>query len=218
MAFLQDKDKEYIRNMFSSLSNKVKITFFTQEIGCQYCGDTLQILDETSDLSDKIELDVKYFSKDKNEVEKYKIDKTPAIVIEGEKDYGIRFYGIPSGYEYSSLLDDIVDISKGESGLTPQSKEMLKKIEKQIHLQVFVTPTCPHCPRAVKLSHKMAIENEQIVSDMIEATEFPELSMRYGVRGVPRTMIGEDFSIEGAVPEDHMIQKVLSAYHEYYSH
>ncbi len=217
MAFLQDKDKEYIRTVFSGMKEKVKITFFTQEIGCQYCGDTLKILDETSALSDKIELNVKYFSKDKLDVEKYKIDKTPAIIIEGEKDYGIRFYGIPSGYEYSSLLENIVDTSKGESGLMPQSKELVKQIENHIHLQVFVTPTCPHCPGAVKLAHKLAIENDNIISDMIEATEFPELSMRYGVRGVPRTMVGKDFSVEGAVQEHQFVQKVISAYHEYYS-
>jgi len=148
MAFLQEKDKEYIRTMFSGMKNKVNITFFTQEIGCQHCGDTLQILDETSSLSDKIELNVKYYSKDKQDVEKYKVDKTPAIVIEGDKDFGVRFYGIPSGYEYSSLLENIIDISKGESGLTPQSKELVKQIERHIHLQVFVTPTCPHCPGA----------------------------------------------------------------------
>ena len=217
MVFLQDKDKEYIRTMFSEMKENVNITFFIREIGCQYCGDTLMILEETSALSDKIELNIKYYSKDKQDVEKYKVDKTPAIVIEGEKDYGVRFYGIPSGYEYSSLLENIVDTSKGESGLSPESKELVKQIENLMHLQVFITPTCPHCPVAVKLAHKLAIENDHIVSDMIEATEFPELSMRYGVRGVPRTMIGEDFSVEGAVPEHQLLQKVISAHHEYYS-
>jgi glutaredoxin len=89
---------------------------------------------------------------------------------------------------------------------------MLAKIDKPLHLQVFVTPTCPYCPKAVRMAHKAAIENENITADMVEAAEFPHLSMRYNVRGVPRTVIGEDFPIEGAVPEMAFVEKVMEAY------
>ncbi len=209
MGFLQEKDKEYIRDLFSKMENEVIITNFTQEIECQYCRETRQILEEISELSDKITLRVYNFVNDKEIAQKYNIDKIPATVIEGKKDYGIRYYGIPSGYEFSSLIEDIVDVSKGDSGLSEESRELLKQIDAPLHLQVFVTPTCPYCPRAVRLAHKMAIENENITADMVEATEFPHLSMRYNVRGVPRTMVGEDYPIEGALPEKQFIETIV---------
>jgi len=212
MALLQEKDREQIRAMFRQLVNKVTITLFTQEIECQYCSETHQILEEVRELSDKLNLNVYNFQIDKEIVEQYKIDKIPATVIEGDQDYGIRYYGIPSGYEFSSVLEDIIDVSKGDSGLSSESKTLLKEITTPLRLQVFVTPTCPYCPRAVRLAHQIAIENKFVTGDMVEATEFPHLSMRYNVRGVPRTMVGEEFPIEGALPENAYIQKIVGSY------
>ncbi len=212
MGFLQEKDKEQIRKLFSGLRNNVKLINFTQEIECQYCRETRQILEELAGLSDKVSLEVFNLVTDKEAVEKYKIDKIPATVVEGEKDYGIRYYGIPSGYEFSSLLEDIIDVSKGQSGLSEQAKELVKQIDKPYHIQVFVTPTCPYCPGAVRLAHRLAMENENITADMVEATEFPHLSMRYNVRGVPRTILGKETPLEGAVPEMAFVEKVVESF------
>jgi len=212
MALLKEKDREQVRKTFEQLTGNVRLVMFTQEIECQYCRETRQILEEVSELNEKITLEVFNFVTDKAVAEKYNIDKIPATVVEGTKDYGIRYYGIPSGYEFSSLLEDIVDVSKGEAGLSEQSKALLKEITAPLRLQVFVTPTCPYCPRAVRLAHKMAMENEHITADMVEATEFPHLSMKYNVRGVPRTMIGEDVPIEGALPENEFVKRVVEAF------
>lgn len=212
MAFLNDQDKIQIRKIFGELVNKVQLVHFTQELECQYCLETRQLLEELSELSENLDLKVFNFQTDKELVEKFKIDKVPATIIVGEKDCGIRYYGIPSGYEFSSLVEDIVDVSKNESGLLAGTKELLSEIKNPIHLQVFVTPTCPYCPAAVRLAHKMALENENIIADMIEATEFPHLSMKYNVKGVPKTIIGEDTPIEGAVPELDLVGKIVEVY------
>lgn len=212
MGFLKEKDKKQIRKMFSGLKNDVKLINFTQEIECQYCRETRQILEELAALSDKLTLEIYDFVTDKEVVEKYNIDKIPATVVEGQRDYGIRFYGIPSGYEFSSLIEDILDISKGESGLSEQAKKLVKQIDVPYHIQVFVTPTCPYCPGAVRLAHKLAMENTNITADMVEATEFPHLSMRYNVRGVPRTIIGKETPLEGAMPEMAFVENVVNSF------
>ena len=211
MAFLTEKDQQYVRNLFENMKDEVKLIMFTQELECQYCRETRQILEEVASLTDKITLNVYNFQTDPQMVEKYNVDKIPATVIEGKKDFGIRYYGIPSGYEFSSLLEDIVDVSVNESGFSQEVKEKLAKVDSPLHLQVFVTPTCPYCPKAVRMAHKAAIENDNITADMVEATEFPHLSMRYNVRGVPRTIIGEDYPIEGAVPELEFVDKIVEA-------
>jgi glutaredoxin-like protein len=212
VAFLTEKDQQFVINLFENMQDKVQLIMFTQELECQYCRETRQILEEVASLSEKIDLTVYNFQDDKDIAEKYNIDKIPATIIEGEKDYGIRYYGIPSGYEFSSLLEDIVDVSKNESGFSAETKEMLSKVDKPLHLQVFVTPTCPYCPKAVRMAHKAAIENDHITADMVEATEFPHLAMRYDVKGVPRTLVGENVAIEGAVSESELVEKILEAH------
>lgn len=209
MTFIREKDKQYIQEVFSNLKDDVRLIFFSQELECHYCRETRQILQEVAELSDKIKLSVFNFITDKEIAEKYRIDKIPATVIEGSRDFGVRFYGIPSGYEFSSLIEAIVDVSKADSGLSEQYRNLLKQVSKPLDLQVFVTPTCPYCPAAVRLAHKLAIENENITSAMIEATEFPHLVMKYNVRGVPKTLIGEHFSMEGAMDEIMFIEKLV---------
>jgi glutaredoxin-like protein len=140
MALLKDSDKDAIRQQFEQLTGDVKLINFTQELECQYCRETSQIVKEVSQLSDKITAETYNFVSDKEIAEKFNIDKIPATVVMGEEDKGIRFYGIPSGYEFSSLLESIKMVSTGESGLGKTSKEILGKLKEPVHLQVFVTP------------------------------------------------------------------------------
>jgi glutaredoxin-like protein len=217
MALISAKDAEYLQQEFaSSLVNPVKLVMFTQTIECQFCAETRQIVEEIAGLSDKISVEIYNFVTDKAMADFYGVDKIPAIVIlrtedSGDRDYGIRFYGIPSGYEFTSVIEDILDVSRGNSGLQPKTKEALASITEPVHFQVFVTPTCPYCPQAVRLAHRFAIESDLIKADAIEAIEFPHLTNKYGVHGVPRTVINEKVHQEGAAPEPMMLAKLLEA-------
>jgi glutaredoxin-like protein len=217
MALISEKDAEHLRKEFESeLESPVKLVMFTQTIECQFCAETHQIVEEIAGLSDKVTAEIYNFVTDKATADLFGIDKIPAIAIlrsenGDDKDYGVRFYGIPSGYEFTSIVEDIMDVSKGQSGLQPRTKEALAKIEEPVHFQVFVTPTCPYCPQAVRLAHQMAIESDLVRADMVEAIEFPHLANKYSVYGVPRTVINETTHQEGAVPEPMMLAKVLEA-------
>lgn len=211
--YLDDQIKAELSKQLSVLTKNVKLIMFTQELECQYCRETKQILTELSEVSDKISLEVKNFINDKTDAEKLGVDKIPATVVvdENGKDYGIKFYGIPSGYEFASLLEDIKLLGTGITGFDPQTENEIKNLDSDVHMQVFVTPTCPYCPQAVITAHKFAYLNERVKSDMIEATEFPHLSNKYNVRGVPRTVINENTFIEGAAPEQMVFDKVKEA-------
>ena len=211
--YLDDKIKAELKTQLSVLTKNVKIVYFTQTLECQYCNETKQILTELSEVSDNLVLEVKNFVNDKDDAAKYGVAQIPATVLldENDKDYGIKFYGIPSGYEFASLLEDIKMLGTGKSGLSPELEAEIQKINSDIHMQVFVTPTCPYCPQAVVTAHKFAFVNDKIKGDMVEATEFPHLSQKYNVRGVPRTVINEDSFIEGAAPEQMVFDKVKEA-------
>jgi len=121
----------------------------------------------------------------------------------------VRFFGIPSGYEFTSLVEDIVDVSRGQTSLSAQTLELLAKLTEPVHIQVFVTPTCPYCTSAVRLAHSLAIANDQVRADMVESIEFPHLANKYRVQSVPKTVINEDTFQEGAVPEPLFLARVL---------
>lgn len=141
MAIIQDSDKPAIKKMLGAMGSEVTLTYFTQEIECDYCRETRELLEELCSIEDKIKLRIFDFKGDPAEVAKYRIDKIPATVVANGTDVGIRFYGIPAGYEFSSLLQTIIMVSQGESSLSPESKKLLKEIKVPVHLQVFVTPT-----------------------------------------------------------------------------
>jgi len=215
MALLREEDKQHLINEFNALEAPVKMMVFTQEFECQYCKETRMIAEEVSALSDKISLEIYDFVEDGELAKQYNIDKIPATIImrggDEPKDYQIRHYGIPSGYEFSTLIEDILMVSRAESGLAQETKDFLAGLTEPLHFQVFITPTCPHCPRAVFLAHQMALESDMVRADMVEATEFPHLSMKYQVQGVPRTVINENTHIEGAAPEQMVLAKVKEA-------
>jgi glutaredoxin-like protein len=141
MSIIEEKDRRAIQDKLMNLSNPVKIINFTQELECMYCRETRQLMEELASMSDKISFEVYDFQNDTSRVEEFRIDKIPATVIMGKKDYGVRFYGIPAGYEFNTVLDALAAISRGDSGLNPLTREKLKEVEQPLHIQVLVTPT-----------------------------------------------------------------------------
>ncbi len=154
MALLKPSDQAALREELNKMTNPVRLVFFTQMLGCETCPITKQILEEVVALSDKLELVTYNHAIDREAVERYGIARIPAIAVvrlevqasdDGqqftEHDYGIRFYGVPSGYEFMSLIGDILDVSHGESGLSAESKALLAQVSQPLHFQVFTTPT-----------------------------------------------------------------------------
>jgi len=212
MPLLSEKDRAILEeHLGKSLVAPVKLIYFTQTMACQFCRETQGILEELAALSDEVTVEVYDFVSDKEVAERYGIDKIPATVVMGEVDYGIRFYGIPSGYEFTTLVEDVVKVSRGRADLSDRTLELLADIQDPVHIQVFVTPTCPYCPSAVGLAHSLATASQKIRADMVESIEFPHLANKYRVYGVPHTIINEDTHLEGAAPEPLLVAKVMEA-------
>lgn len=222
MPLLNADVQSQIRAVFAELAEPVDLVLYTQggagTLECDYCSETRELLEELSALSDKVALQVRDFVADEVLARGHGVDKIPALVIarggDRPKDYGIRLYGIPSGYEFATLIEDIKMVGRGEVDLAPGSRQELARLTQPVHIQVYVTPTCPYCPRAVLLAHKLAMASDLITADMVEATEFPHLSHRYHVHGVPRTVIQDVIHIEGALPEQQVIQKLMGVLDE----
>ncbi len=117
----------------------------------------------------------------------------------------MRFLGAPAGYEFMSLIEAVILAGTNDSRLDPESRALIAaNVTAPLDIQVFVTPTCPHCPRAVTLAHRMAVESPLIRASCVEATEFMDLSRKFRVTGVPKTVVNESIEILGALPEEHV--------------
>jgi len=213
MEILNKDLREATRQRFRELDGRVRLVHFTREPAkdCTFCREAKLMLEEVTGLSDKIELEVHDLEADRETAAAYGIDKVPATVIMGEEDLGLRIFGIPSGYEYQTLIDGIVDVSHRDSGSAEGTRLALRALDKDVRIQVFVTPTCPYCAAAVRRAHRFAIESPRIRGEMIESEEFPSLSDKYKVFGVPKTIVNETVQFEGVVTEDAFLANVLKA-------
>ncbi len=216
---LDDNIKKQVQEVFGSLSNPVEILFFgsSNTERCPYCADTQQLLEEVSGLSDRLHLQVYDIEQDAALAQQYKVDGVPEFVLAGRDgdqviDYHIRYKGIPAGHEFSSLINDLVLVSRRESNLSEETRKFLHELNQPVHLQVFVTPTCPDCPRAVVLAHQFAMESPLVEAEMVEAMEFPELADRFAVYGVPQTTINMGAgTVVGAAPEQNLVEEIRAA-------
>ncbi len=211
MALLSSDDSKQVSALFDMLETDVNINFYTQKINCPTCPDTEMILKELDTLSDRLKVSFLNPVTDREKAKKDGITRVPAIVVSDGTHSRVKFYGAPSGYEFSSLLTCIVDAGGSKEPLTEDTTNFLDGLETDLNIQVFVTPTCPHCPGAAVLASRMAGYSDKVSSTVIEANEFPELSSKFKVQGVPRTVINENLYAEGSVPESMMIQALQKA-------
>lgn len=202
MALFDAKIQQQLKDILKNMKDEVYIINFTQEIECPMCRETRMFVEEIGSLSDKLKVKVYNFITDKEMSAKYKIDKIPAIVLldKDEKDHGIRFFGLPGGYEINSFLGSIIELSGKREPVPEDIMKRIKAIDRDVHIQVFVGLGCPHCPAAVSTAHRLAMENSHIKADMIDSGNFVPLSQKYNVTGVPKIVINDKFELMGAHP------------------
>lgn len=202
--------REQAREHLSGLEQPVRIVHFTQKHACGACAEQRELLEELAALSKKLSLEVHELVADAELAQRFRVDKVPATaLLAGERDFGIRFYGLTSGYEFGSLLEAIEMIASGRSGLDRDVERLASRISVPTHLEILVTLSCPYCPSMVRLAHQLAFVNEHVRADMIDAAEFPTLIERYHVQGVPRTVINERPAFEGAMMPAPAVMAIL---------
>jgi len=215
---LNDQIVKQINEVFADLQEPVQVLYFGSRQNCDYCDEAQQLLEEVAATHDRIELSVYDLEENQDIASRFNVTNAPGVVIAAKdgsevRNLGIQFSGIPSGHEFSTLINDILLVSKRDSGLSEKTREFLRNLDKPLHLQVFVTPTCPYCPRAVLLAHAMAMENPQMIrAEGVEAMEFPELAGRFNVSGVPQTVINAGAgTVVGAAPEGQLLAEIQRA-------
>jgi alkyl hydroperoxide reductase subunit AhpF len=141
MAFLQARDEAAVKKEFERIGGPVKLTVFASELGGDNNTQAVALIREVAALSDQLSVTVLNPHIDREQAAAYGVTESPVVVVEGARDYGIRFLGIPAGYEFSNLIDSIIAVSTGEAGLSEETKTALAGLTEDVTIKVFATPT-----------------------------------------------------------------------------
>ena len=142
MAFITDEVASQLKDEFGKLANPVRLAVFSQALADPESEQVRRLVEELGALHPQLSTESYNFVLDSEKSQALGIARIPAVAVMGaEKDYGIRLYGVPTGYEFGTLVDAIVDVGSGDSGLSDETREALRQIERPVHLQVFSTPT-----------------------------------------------------------------------------
>jgi alkyl hydroperoxide reductase subunit AhpF len=149
MALLDDPTRNEVKKALAPMADPVRLMVFTQgkegALECEMCAETRQLAEEVSSLNEKIHLEIRDFLADSALAEKMQVDKIPAMALLADgpalQDYGIRFYGIPAGFEFTTFIQDLLVVSRRDPGLNPTTISKISQIHEPVHIQVFTTPT-----------------------------------------------------------------------------
>lgn len=206
---LTEDIREKLSETFSQIDidRRVKIVFFKESLNCQTCQEVEMLLEELKDTLGFIDLEIYNRHIDSEKASLYKVERTPAIFLQRDNDdKRIVIYGFPSGYEFVTFIEIIKYLVGFSIDLEEDTLKELAQIDKNSTIKVFVTPTCPYCPSAAILAAKFALLSDKIKSEIIIVNEFPELAIKYSVRGVPKIVVNEEIHLEGARPESDFIE------------
>jgi glutaredoxin-like protein len=210
MPLLDDEAKKQLEEILSKMKDEVELVMFTRETECETCADTRTFIEEFGRISDRIRVTVLDFASDRARADELGVDKVPAIAVLDKDggDTGIKFYGIPAGYEINSLTHAVLAVSGEKEEIPDDLLDRIWKIDRDVHIEVFVGLTCPYCPGAVATSNMLALENENIRSDMIEGSTFPHLLLKHNIMGVPAIVIDDKTVLSGAQPIEKMLDAI----------
>jgi glutaredoxin-like protein len=205
MGLLDEATLKEVKKTLSSMNKEVEILFFESE--GQFTNETKQLLQEISEVTSKIKLSL-YKVGDEDSL-KHDITEGPVIKLKSEYIKGdFRMYGIPSGYEFPIFLHMLKLSSNGK--IDGPLVDVSKKIVNELKLEVFVSPSCPHCPSSAIVAFKLAVLNDKVKGYVYEVMEFQEKVHKYNVSGVPKTVINEGkFEYMGGLPEDMVSKEIL---------
>ncbi len=209
MAVLDENTTKEVSKRLEELKTPVTLVYFGKNT--EMNNDIKALLNEVSALSEKITLEEYDLEKDKETAGKYGVEDGPVTLFKSDHVKGdARFYGIPSGYEFGTLIE-IIRLAGGELKKNDEVAKFFDSTE-GVKLEVFVTPTCPHCPASVYVALKFAMFSPKVKGYAYEAMEFGEISGKYKVSSVPKTIINEGKAeFVGGYPEDVAFLQIKKA-------
>ncbi len=193
------------------MKNPVRLVLFTSDVGCESCPDDRKLARAIKTYSPKIALEEYDLVMDRDKTTQYGIRRVPAIVVQGEEGYAAAFYGLIENVFFGVLLDTILAVSKKKVWFQEEIRNTLKRLVRDVRIQVYVESDCPQCWPVAETAIGLALESKLIYTDIIIASDFPELIKKYDIKTLPKTIFGENLHMDGHVTESEFLEMIFKA-------
>ncbi|MEM2751923.1 MAG: thioredoxin family protein [Sulfolobales archaeon] len=215
---LSPDDIESIAEALKEMKNPVTLYVFVEKDRkkCRYCDNTIRLVEALASASTRVSNPplLSYVIAERgvnNDLfEKFGVSRIPSIaMIEGH----IRYTGMPAGEELRGLIETIIRLSTGDSGLSERSVKRISELKAPVYVEVIVTPTCPYCPYVALMANMIAYEaykagNKAVISDIVEAYENPDIADSYNIMSVPAVAINKQMAFVGLPYEEQFVDLV----------
>jgi thioredoxin reductase (NADPH) len=207
--FLPKESRDHLKEAFQALKEPVSLEVFTRDGSNDAYNKAIRdFVRDLARISEKIE--ASYHELGSEQAEKRGVERSPSLLIQPDS-FSLRYTGAPLGEEGRTFIETILLASKGSSGVSEVSAEVLDKLVEQREVKVFVNPECPYCPGQVSNAFKAAMHRPGLVrTEVIETRENQDLAKKYQATSLPHTVINEEFTQRGLQPEERFMIELVA--------
>lgn len=151
MAIFRPEDESRVRELFAELLVRpveLLVAHGPEEtpVGgsrdTDFGAETERVVRELAELSPSVSVRVEEQPDGAADTSSPRFERYPAVSVQPEgRDVGVRYYGLPWGYELSSLVGAVLEAGREESSLSAETLERLVALDRDVAIDVFVTPT-----------------------------------------------------------------------------
>ena len=214
------KEQDVLKQRFArELQSHVRVDFFGQKPhgvfvpgridNSAVCEDVRKLLHELAALNLRISLTLHDIDDDAATAEAMDVRRVPAIVLRGQTNRAIRYFGNPRMRQFTTFVESLVLVAHGKPSLQPETLKTLRKLRADVMLKVFVTPACPHSPLAVVTAMRLALESPRVKLEVFDVSTFPDLIGPFFVQATPMTVFNDQYAIPGVIEEGSLAEDVL---------
>lgn len=206
---LNDTLRNQLKGILSKIENNISLVSIVDESNKKSIELRDLVLD-ISDLSDKISA-VIYKKGENLEMEsKIHADKYPVVaLLNKDSNYsGVKFHGVPGGHELNSFILAIYNLAGPGQALNEDLLNEIKSLSlnKKTNIKVAVSLSCHVCPEVVTAAQRIAIENPNIETEMLDLSNFKDIKDKHKIMSVPALIINDSKVYFGGKKLEDIVQ------------
>lgn len=196
---LNDALRNQIKSILAMMEKEVTLVSIVDET-MEKSIEFMDLILDMASLGEKLKVEIYKKSENPEMEAKINADKLPVVALLDEnKNYsGVKFHGVPGGHELNSFILAIYNLAGPGQAIDQSLLKEIKAFDKKTNIKVVVSLYCTLCPDVVVASQRLAMENENIETEMVELSLFEDIKRKYRIMSVPAIIVNDDKIYFGA--------------------
>ena len=190
---LNDALRNQIKSILAMMEKEVTLVSIVDET-MEKSIEFMDLILDMASLGEKLKVEIYKKSENPEMEAKINADKLPVVALLDEnKNYsGVKFHGVPGGHELNSFILAIYNLAGPGQAIDQSLLKEIKAFDKKTNIKVVVSLSCTLCPDVVVASQRLAMENENIETEMVELSLFEDIKRKYRIMSVPAIIVNDD--------------------------